>query len=224
MIRKIVGATVGTPLSPAKIEEKLSTVKTVNGISPDEYGNVNVDGGGGSMSEEELQSAIDNALAQAKASGEFDGKAGVSATHSWNGTTLTIASASGTSSANLKGDAGKNGADGRSIHYLRFMSTYENDTIVGTIVPQTGGLPLKVGDLGISKNGYLYEYTGDTTAGEHNLKYLARVVKDGKDYTLTEADKQEIAELTAKLVDVPTDAHINSLINTALGVIENGTY
>ena len=48
--------------------------------------------------------------------------------------------------------------------------------------------------------------------------------EDGKDYTLTEADRQEIAELTAELVDVPTDAHINSLINTALGVIENGTY
>lgn len=46
----------------------------------------------------------------------------------------------------------------------------------------------------------------------------------GKDYTLTEADKQEIAELTAQLVDVPTDAHINDLINTALGVIENGSY
>ena len=35
-----------------------------------------------------------------------DGKDGVSATHSWNGTTLTIKSASGTSSANLKGDKG----------------------------------------------------------------------------------------------------------------------
>ena len=46
----------------------------------------------------------------------------------------------------------------------------------------------------------------------------------GKDYTLTEADKQEIAELTAEMVDVPTDDHINDLINTALGVIENGTY
>lgn len=46
----------------------------------------------------------------------------------------------------------------------------------------------------------------------------------GGGYVLTEADKQEIAELTAELVDVPTDAHINSLINTALGVIENGTY
>ena len=28
----------------------------------------------------------------------------------------------------------------------------------------------------------------------------------------------------AKVEDIPTDEHINSLINTALGVIENGTY
>ena len=46
----------------------------------------------------------------------------------------------------------------------------------------------------------------------------------GKDYTLTEADKQEIAEQAAQLVDVPTEDHINDLIHTALGVIENGTY
>ena len=41
-----------------------------------------------------------------------DGKDGVSATHSWNGTTLTITSASGTSSANLKGDKGDKGDPG----------------------------------------------------------------------------------------------------------------
>lgn len=35
-----------------------------------------------------------------------NGKDGVSTTHSWNGTTLTITSASGTSSADLKGDPG----------------------------------------------------------------------------------------------------------------------
>jgi hypothetical protein len=29
---------------------------------------------------------------------------------------------------------------------------------------------------------------------------------------------------TALSVAIPTDDHINSLINTALGVIENGTY
>lgn len=41
-----------------------------------------------------------------------DGRDGVSATHEWNGTTLTITSASGTSSANLKGEPGRDGADG----------------------------------------------------------------------------------------------------------------
>lgn len=120
------------------------------------------------LTQSDLQSATDNALAQAKASGEFDGKDGadgkdgytpvkgvdyfdgidgingsdgadgktpvkgvdyfdgvdgkdgqngkdgVSATHSWNGTTLTITSASGTSSANLKGDKGDKGDTGAS--------------------------------------------------------------------------------------------------------------
>ena len=47
------------------------------------------------------------------------GADGVSATHSWNGTTLTITSASGSSSANLKGakgdkgDTGANGTNGK---------------------------------------------------------------------------------------------------------------
>ena len=40
------------------------------------------------------------------------GKDGVSATHSWNGTTLTITSASGTSSANLQGPKGDTGPQG----------------------------------------------------------------------------------------------------------------
>ena len=41
-----------------------------------------------------------------------NGKDGVSCTHSWNGTTLTVISASGTSSVNLKGDKGDTGAKG----------------------------------------------------------------------------------------------------------------
>lgn len=40
------------------------------------------------------------------------GDNGISATHSWSGTTLTITSASGTSSANLKGSKGDTGAPG----------------------------------------------------------------------------------------------------------------
>ena len=43
--RKIIGATVGTPLKPSKIDEKIKPVKTVNGVALDENGNVqlNVD-------------------------------------------------------------------------------------------------------------------------------------------------------------------------------------
>lgn len=74
-----------------------------------------------------LPNAVNEALAQAKASGEFNGKDGedgkdggdgtpgadgVSATHSWNGTILIISSASGTSSADLKGEPGEPGQDG----------------------------------------------------------------------------------------------------------------
>ena len=39
-----------------------------------------------------------------------DGKDGVSVTHAWNGTVLTVTSASGTSSADLKGEKGDTGA------------------------------------------------------------------------------------------------------------------
>ena len=62
-----------------------------------------------------LPGAIDDAIAQAKESGDFKGEKGddgVSATHSWSGTTLTITSASGTSSADLKGEKGDQGIQG----------------------------------------------------------------------------------------------------------------
>ena len=53
----------------------------------------------------DLSGAIDNAITQANLKGE-KGDDGISVTHSWNGTTLVVTSASGTSSADLKGEAG----------------------------------------------------------------------------------------------------------------------
>ena len=47
MSRRIIGVTVGTPISPKAIERKLKPVKTVNGVEPDENGNVAVEVGGG---------------------------------------------------------------------------------------------------------------------------------------------------------------------------------
>lgn len=56
--------------------------------------------------------ALAKKYADEKVSGGSHGKDGTSATHSWNGTVLTITSASGTSSADLKGDKGEQGIQG----------------------------------------------------------------------------------------------------------------
>lgn len=94
----------------------------------------------GKLDASKLPEAINTALAQAKASGEFDGKDGddgVSATHSWNGTVLTITSASGTSSADLKGrdgDDGKTpvrGTDYWTAADIAEIKSYVDDAILG---------------------------------------------------------------------------------------------
>lgn len=43
MSRKIIGVTVGTPISSSKIENDLKPVKTINGKAPDENGNVDTE-------------------------------------------------------------------------------------------------------------------------------------------------------------------------------------
>ena len=73
----------------------------------------------------DLSTAIDDALLQAKSSGEFDG---VSVTHSWNGTVLTVTSASGTSSANLKP---VRGTDYWTTDDIAAMKAYVDDAILG---------------------------------------------------------------------------------------------
>lgn len=77
----------------------------------------------GALSKSQLSSAVDEALSKAVSSGEFkgrDGEDGISATHSWSGTTLTVTSASGTSSANLKGERGLNGERGSVIFSVKY--------------------------------------------------------------------------------------------------------
>lgn len=59
-------------------------------------------------------SVSDNGLAWVNLPEGGTGKDGVSATHSWSGTVLTVTSASGTSSADLKGETGASGKDGVS--------------------------------------------------------------------------------------------------------------
>jgi hypothetical protein len=73
-----------------------------------------------------LGDAVDEALAQAKASGEFDG---TSVTHSWSGTTLIVTSASGTSSADLKGAKGDSPVRGTDYWTPADKAEMVNDVI-----------------------------------------------------------------------------------------------
>lgn len=78
--------------------------------------------------------------------GTVYGKDGISATHEWNGTTLTITSASGTSSADLKGAKGDRGD----------AFTYEDFT-----EDQLAALKGEKGDRGEKGNPGVYLGSGD---------------------------------------------------------------
>lgn len=74
MSRKIIGVTVGTTLSPSAMERKLKPVKTVNGSPPDENGNVEVAGGGSSVTDEHINELIDAKLAGLDVVPSYTGK------------------------------------------------------------------------------------------------------------------------------------------------------
>ena len=94
-------------------------------------------GTGGGIDADQIYAIIEEALQSAKDSGEFDGDDGVSATHKWNGTTLTVTSASGTSSADLKGEKGNQGEDGTSVA-ITDISESELDGGINTVTFSDG--------------------------------------------------------------------------------------
>lgn len=144
--------------------------------------------------------------------GKFDG---VSATHEWNGTVLTMASASGTSSADLKGEKGNTGERGpQGYPGIQGEKGLKGDT--GATGPkgdaftysdfteeQLAGLKGEKGDTGPQgPKGDTGErgpqgYPG--VQGERGLKGDTGAQgpqgEKGDSYILTESDKQEIANL-----------------------------
>ena len=82
----------------------------------------------------------------------------MSCTHSWNGTTLTVTSASGTSSANLKGDKGDKGDTGT------WGGTVDQTYSASSTNPQSGtavagAVANKQDKLGTSGSGSSLKYT-----------------------------------------------------------------
>lgn len=79
----------------------------------------------GYLTDDSVPEIIEDALLQAKESGDFDG---VSVTHLWEDTVLTITSASGTSSSDLKGDSPVRGID--------YWTDEDKAEIVGLVITE----------------------------------------------------------------------------------------
>lgn len=89
-----------------------------------------------------------------KGSAGSNGTNGVSATHSWNGTVLTVTSASGTSSADLKGDP-----------YT--LTETDKASIVQAVIESLGGNPI-FGYVDANNNIIV---SGDLPDGTYSVKY-----------------------------------------------------
>lgn len=158
-----------------------------------------------------LNTKVSEALAHAKDSGQFNG---ASATHKWNGTVLTVTSASGTSSADLKGEKGDKGDKGD-----KGEQGIQGETGAKGDKGDTGeqGPKGDKGDKGDKGN--------DGADGKDG--------KDGADYILTDDDKSEIAaqvsgdcvsysEAQALTDEQKKMARENIGVNTTVSVTDDG--
>lgn len=93
-----------------------------------------------------------------------DGADGVSATHSWNGTVLTITSASGTSYADLQGNPGKDGYT--PVKGTDYWTDADQEAIVQQVITALG-TPV-FGRVDAENNIIL---TGELADGTYTIKY-----------------------------------------------------
>ena len=149
-----------------------------------------------------LSAAITQALTEAKNSGEFDGVPGISVTHSWNGTTLTVTSASGTSSANLRGANGKD--------YV--LTESDKAEIAQMVIDCFGGQPV----FGYVDENNIIIVSGKLADGNYSVKYE---MEDG-----STVDIGQLMLDTNVYYSVTKNLTYCSISNNATQVIEGQSY
>ena len=231
----------------------------------------------------ELPTAINTALSQAKASGEFDGADGKDGAAGADGITPTIggngnwyigSTDTGKPSRGAQGSAGAAGKDGKSAYQYaveggytgtesEFAKKLASEALIVTITDNNGTLSadktyIEIRDaylagipvyalydsvlplIGATAGNLLFGIIlcDETSVGTvvieitsnnevNDISASVETLPNPNAITFTGAVTGSYDGSAAMTVNIPsavTDAHINSLIDTKLGVIENGSY
>lgn len=209
MSRKIIGVTVGTPLSIQTIKEKINPVISINGVEADENGNVEItipDSGGNaedgfSPIAKVEQTDTGAVISITDKNGETtatitngkdgdDGTDGISPTvavsKSGRVTTLTITDKNGTKTATINDGAdGKDGETGeRGFSFLYYNGSNldsDEDFINLNHLAAPAGYDPQIGDLMLCADGYVFEIVGlsPDTGAEVRSTGICLIGKDG---------------------------------------------
>lgn len=124
---KIRGNTVGTPISPTRVEKDLKPVKTVNGVAPDENGNVEVTGNN-------VADGKDGRGIKSIVRTSGTGAAGTTDTY-----TITYTDDTTSTFTVYNGKNGTNGKDGTTPHIGANGNWFIGDTDTGVAAGGVGG-------------------------------------------------------------------------------------
>lgn len=237
----IIGVTVGTPISPSKIEEKINPVKTVNNVAPDENGNVAIEipkGANGLtpyIGENKNWWIGDNDTG-VKAEGE-DG-VGISKIEkfSTNGKVDTYMITYTNKGASVfEVTNGTDGEDGRGISSIKKTSTNglvdtytitytDKTTSTFTVTNGANGTSVTIASVSNIIDDTTEEVIGHTVNFSDGKSLTVYNGTNGKDYVLTSTDKTEIAVQAVKLIDgVPSywQTHLNERVEDIRRAMES---
>ena len=171
------------------------------------------------------------------------GKDGISATHSWNGTVLTMTSASGTSSADLKGDEGAPGKDGKDGQDYVLTADDRNE-IAGIVETNITPTLIEIRETAeqaetIARGratGYVFDTLADLETALTDEGFVASLVlgdnlyiraTDVPDYWWDGTTKQQLEAEKPDLTGFVKEADVQNMIDAslaAIGVAEEGSY
>jgi hypothetical protein len=135
-------------------------------------------------------------------------------THVWHGTILTITSDSGTSSMDLKGEKGDDGVRGPQGPCGIIVN--DDGTIDFSHYATEDYVNYQIDNIDFDLSSYA------TTAYVNNATATTQAACER--YTRTQIAQAQVAAAGVDLSDYALKTEVTTMINEALGVIENGSY